>query len=520
MKNLLALIISFFIYTSLAAQKHDYVWMFGYYNSDFSIDTLRGGVNLDFNYTPAQHYRHLRLAGFNECNTSFCDSVGNLIFYSNGTGIYDRRDSLMSRGDSLNYGNYWEHSFNDSNDYLEGLRIVQSMLSLPMPGNNAKAIIIHFPVNFMVPNNIIPSYLADTLFCTEIDLTANFGFGDVLSKQVKINLDTLSYSNMSAVRHGNGRDWWIIRPYYHGNAYYKFLLTDTGIGLYNIQHEGANHENYGDFGSSCFSPNGEKYFWVTASDGIRMFDFDRCTGTLIDGGIIPFPDSLFGWDAGLVAGIAVSPNNRFLYVTSPKIVLQYDLFAANIGASVDTVAVWDGVYDPVSPLAATFFLAQLGPDGKIYLNSTNGTISLHVINRPDESGDSCLFIQRGVKLNTYNANSLPNFPNYRLGALVGSGCDTLSTLTESLRAEKEKLLKVYPNPAKDVVTVDYGFTDWNKGDVNLEISNTLGQVVYSQSIPRYSGFQRLDVSGFPVGAYQAAIIRTGAVVSLAKFVKE
>lgn len=520
MKKLFALSTLLFIYTSLAAQKHDYQWLFGSYNSYAETNELRGGRTVNFNFTPCKVDSSIKRAGFDGANISYCNADGNLSMYSNGADIYDSRDSIMMGGDSLNYGWFWEYWITDSASRYEGLSLLQSMLALPDPGDSLQMYLTHFTVRFNWPTGGTPSYLTDTTYYSKVDFGGNFGFGTVTSKNQKLNWDTLTYSNLSAVKHGNGRDWWIIRPYYQGNCYYTFLLTDTGLGLSHIQCAGSMHHGYGDLGSSCFSPDGEKYFWVTSTDGIYMFDFDRCTGMLSNGQIIPWPYPTFKDSINLAGGVAVSPNNRFLYVTTSVIVLQYDLLAPDIGASVDTVAFWDGGYDPMPPLASTFFLEQLGPDGKIYINASNSTISLHVINRPDEQGDSCLFVQRGLKLNTYNSTSMPNFPNYRLGALAGSACDTLSTLTEDIRAEKEKLLKVYPNPAKDIITIDYGFTDWNKGDVNLEISNTLGQVVYSQSIPRYSGFQRIDVSGFSVGAYQAAIMRKRAVVAVAKFVKE
>ena len=68
--------------------------------------------------------------------------------------------------------------------------------------------------------------------------------------------------------------------------------------------------------------------------------------------------------------------------------------------------------------------------------------------------------------------------------------------------------------------MDYGFTDWNKGAVSLEITNALGQVVYTQALPMYSGFQRLDVSRFASGMYDIAIKRNAALVAAAKLVKE
>jgi hypothetical protein len=68
---------------------------------------------------------------------------------------------------------------------------------------------------------------------------------------------------------------------------------------------------------------------------------------------------------------------------------------------------------------------QLGPDGKIYAACASGVKSFHVIHNPDEKGLNCDYQQHGVALPTYNAFSIPSFPNFRLGPLDGSSCDTL-----------------------------------------------------------------------------------------------
>jgi hypothetical protein len=395
------------------------------------------------------------------------------------------------------------------------------MLALPSPADSSKVYLCHLTNHRDIFQGGFEVYTCDSSFYSIIDLGGNNGLGEVISKNVLINSDTLTSGCFSATRHGNGRDWWILHPYWQGNnCYYEFLLNDTGIGLYNIQCLGPEKLYDGALPSSCFSPDGSKYFWVDAGDGIRMFDFDRCTGTLSNPQIIAFPYPGFGDSVTLASGIAVSANNQYLYIAANVVVLQYDLFAADISSSVDTVGIWDHTYDPSPPFAIDFFSEQLGPDGKIYINSADGVKHLSVINKPDFPRDSCMFTQHSLDLTTYNASSLPNFPNYRLGALKDSPCDTLNTMTEDIRTLKEQILKVFPNPASDYTIIDYGFTDWNKGQVSLEICNALGQIVYTQQLPVYSGFQKIDISLFASGVYTAFIKRNGAVVATANFVRE
>ncbi|MBK6783546.1 MAG: hypothetical protein IPG79_07145 [Saprospiraceae bacterium] len=44
----------------------------------------------------------------------------------------------------------------------------------------------------------------------------------------------------------------------------------------------------------------------------------------------------------------------------------------------------------------------------------NGSYSLHVINKPDEPGKACDFVQNAIKLPNSNSGTLPNFPRFRV----------------------------------------------------------------------------------------------------------
>ena len=123
-------------------------------------------------------------------------------------------------------------------------------------------------------------------------------------------------------------------------------------------------------------------------------------------------------------GISVSPSNQFLYLTSTLEVYQFDLWSDDVEASIDTVAVYDGYESPVST-PTSFFISQLGPDGRIYINTTSNADVLHVINYPDKKGADCQFKQHGIQLPTRNLLTSQHFPNYRLVPLDGSPCDTL-----------------------------------------------------------------------------------------------
>ncbi|MDO8970688.1 MAG: PKD domain-containing protein, partial [Saprospiraceae bacterium] len=67
---------------------------------------------------------------------------------------------------------------------------------------------------------------------------------------------------------------------------------------------------------------------------------------------------------------------------------------------------------------------ELGPDGYIYGRSVGGDWSVHRIKYPERGGLACE-VQQSYYLLEYPFINLPHFPNYRLGPVDGSPCDTL-----------------------------------------------------------------------------------------------
>ena len=92
-----------------------------------------------------------------------------------------------------------------------------------------------------------------------------------------------------------------------------------------------------------------------AGQFVEIYDFDRCNGGLSN-------HRRMHYNANISGGVAISPNSRYLYVSSYEHVYQYDLWASDIESTKVTVAVYDGYQ---SPFGSKFFMAQLAPDGKI-----------------------------------------------------------------------------------------------------------------------------------------------------------
>ncbi len=494
----------FFIWAN--AQKYDYNWVLG---------DPGGNIDILFTDTSANAISHHRNVTMETSQTTISDSSGNLLFFTNGAKVFNRHDSIMLNGDSINYGLAWSEYFGGAE--YNG---IQEIIALP---TDTSAIwnLIHYTVAYSP--DTFPYLWIYWVKESKIDMRGDSGLGKVVFKDKQLIQDTVS-SYVTACQHANGRDWWVLTHQTSTNCLYTLLVQPDTVIQYPMQCLGDNYLSM-DAGQAAFSPDGTKFAWVGGYSGINIYDFDRCTGLLSNPVNLPF---YWTYNREYQFGLSFSPNSRFLYIAQSTYIFQFDLSESDLAASVDTVGQYIPPPDSTSA-AARYDLMQLAPDGKIYITGNNSVKWMHVINQPDLKGDSCNFVNYGFRLPNDNNWGLPNYPgNYRLGPLRGSPCDTIyktdttGTDTTSVgfaRVKNEKILKIYPNPAAGYAIIDYGFTDWSMGtNVEMEISNAINEVIYSCRLPMYSGYQRLDVSHFASGFYTVSIKRRGAVIAVNKLV--
>ncbi len=387
----------------LASQNHDHVWVFGYNSPTGELD--RGGCVLDFNYEPPLAYEQERDMNLDVTVASTCDSTGSLELYTNGIYLANFEHEMIENGDSLNPGQI-------ADEWApHGYPVFQSALALESPDNQGFFNIFHLKIEY---HNTL-SLAVSTLYRTKVDMNANNGLGKVLSKNEELMIDGV-FGTLSAVKHANGRDWWVVVSDALANNYHLLLLSPEGAEKFSEQSLLPEISTYTS-GTIVFSPDGSKMArYEVGLEKLMVYGFNRCQG------LFELQKTILVPDANLGGGISFSQNSEYLYATTTSHIFQFDLTSPDIPASIDTVAIYDGA---VSSFPTTFFASQLGPDGRIYINTTNNTDILHVINYPDKKGDACQVVQGGVQLPTRNRFTSQHFPNYRLGPLDGSPCDTL-----------------------------------------------------------------------------------------------
>ncbi len=471
-------------------------WIFGYSIDDST--SVSGNMLMDFSgdtmqistlYTDMEYY---------ETNASACDTAGNLLFYTNGIHIRDQSHQIMAGWDTLNPGLTADMWFNG------GYRPPQGALILPKPGSDSLYYLFHASFGLYDQFEIVVR--GNYLYYTLIDMSRNNGLGEIIDLNHVLVDDFLDYGKVNACRHANGRDWWVLMSKFDSPDYYVFLLDPQGV--HDMDMTSGTTTIKKGLGQSVFSPDGSKYaafhgYSFAEGSFLYVYDFDRCAGTLQE----VAHDNII--DTAYCMGAAISPNSRYLYLPSGRYLYQYDLDATDIAATRTTVAVWDGFVD-WGMFPTTFYLAQLAPDGKIYIGSNSSVRYLHVVEQPDSAGLACSVAQHGLQLPHFNAFTMPHFPHFRLGALPNSPCDTLGVGVGVAPAvpfggdgERGHALSLLasPNPARDVVHLSFGAA-LRRGGL-LRVYDLWGRQVHTLPLSAAAVGCSVDVCTWAAGTYVA-----------------
>lgn len=432
-----------------------------------------------------------RMMNFDETIGMISNRNNDILFYSNGIYIANALDDTMQNGSGLNPSAFTSSRFN------YGLLLPQGNLVIPFPNDSMKYYLFHETLEITIP--------ATTLFLyySVIDMNLNGGLGAVTQKNAILINDSLNSGKLTACKHANGRDWWIFAHKRTSTLMYKWLVTSTGIQgpwiddliTYRTVTQSQN----------LFSQDGSKYACYDAYTDLDIWDFDRCSGVFSNQIHIAVNDS------AVATGAAFSPSGRFLYLSSSSYIYQFDLQASNVDSSRVTVGVWDSTTTQGFP--ANFFLMGLAPDGKIYVNAPNGVTVLHVINHPDSAGMACDFCQHCIPLPGFNNATMPNFPNYFLGAEGSTVCDSLPT-SVSVPRQKEEDYSVFPNPAYSDLYVTVG----KEKIESVKVMNSLGQPIELEYDIIKNEYLHFNVTELKSGVY-FIFIETGTKRVQRKFVR-
>lgn len=392
------------------SQLYDYNWLIGYGGGINNHDTNFGMNHINFDTFPASlEYIMEGELGFNENSITMSDNFGEILFYTNGEEVYNSLHIPMENGNNL-----------VPPSGLFGQIAPQNIFSIPFPGTKDSFLLIYheWKIHWYDGYNFL--IMSPDLRYAVIDMTKNDGLGSIVSKHNIIIQDTFAPNFLTTCRHANGRDWWVLLWKQKTNEVYHLLIDINGIRIMFI--DSVDNKIDFDLGQGNFSPDGNKYAIVNLKNKdniyLDLFDFNRCSGRLSNQRRLKYDPNINPYSGGL----SFSHDSRYLYISLCTEIFQYDLWAEDVLASEKLVAVWDGSLDP---FPTHFYLAQLAPDGRIYISCKNGVKSIHVIKHPDRTDTLCEVEQRGLKLISYNGFTMPNYPYFRMGPDDGCPCDTL-----------------------------------------------------------------------------------------------
>jgi hypothetical protein len=477
-KNLWLLLLLLWLQHSALAQKEATYWFFGEKGGwDFSAGAPRP------------------IAG-SAMTTSFPTAVisdgqsGELLFYSNGAQVWNRQHQVMPHGEGL-------PTFRD---------IFQGTLILPVPGQAQQYYL--FTLGLALP----PPERETNLFYSRVDIRLAGGLGDVVEMEKNRQLPGSFTEQLTAIRHANGRDYWVLVHEWPGAYFQVFLVDPTGARLAQRVAVGPELRQVDFFSAlSGFlraSPDGRHLAYSTPSRELplSLFDFDPATGQISH--YVPLGQLLDG------GGVAFSPDNTKLYAQDYRffnrergernVVVQYDLQAgddAAIAASGQSVVAGNPATNINSKEqeATGFYAWQIGLDGRLYGASgyeDPGTSvvgdNLYVIPYPNRRGYAC-----GIRYQTVDFRpgqlgpGLPNFLQHYFNGLEaapepGSPCE-------------QAKVSIFPNPATESFRVQVG--GGCDGAYSLIIYDVLGRRILARSVAETLHERQVNIASLAAGVY-------------------
>jgi len=320
------------------------------------------------------------------------DPCGNLLFYSDGTAIWNKKHSLMTNGNGLAGNN----------------QSAEAVLIVPLPLSDSLYYV--FTTDAYGGN--------DGVQYSIVDISLQGKDGEVITKNIQ--LYGQCSEKLTAILHANKKDYWILTHDWNNSRYKVFLLTDAGLNftpVVSVLGPVTNSSVENALGHLRPSPNGTlvaSTFWY--QNILEIYNFNNSTGALT------LKTTLTNFDHTRPYSIEFSHDNSILYVGEAATggnndIYQFDVKASNIAGS----------RYKITTANYRFGNFGLGPDGKFYIAKFNQSY-LGVITNPNTFGSGVNYVSNGFNLGSQvSMLGLPNpifpieiqNPEYLLSAVVG-----------------------------------------------------------------------------------------------------
>jgi hypothetical protein len=461
---------------SAYAQKQGNIWYFGDhagldFNSGSPIPLIDGQT-----LSPDSFSRVI------EGTAVISDSAGSLLFYSNGTKVWNKNHQVMPHGDSL----------------LGNFSSTQSALIVAAPGSSR-----YFYV--FTTSDFNYQDLQYGFRYSIVDICLDGGLGDVIQGQKNVLiLDTVA-EKLTAVRHSNGVDYWIIVHKYYSRDFYAYRLSSTGIIDTVISTVGSRHPlpsnpNITAYAIGCMkaSPNGQKLCCVSTNGQClaEYFDFNKSTG-IVSNWVNIQTNTIYNY-----YGVAFSPDNSKLYIAGD--LNDYNIYQYNLNAGSGNA---DSVMASRTGIAIqnyNYFGLQLATNGKIYASRGYPNQFLSVINSPNNLGLSCNYIDTAVYLSGKKTSyGLPNFIDSYDYSNTQYDCPAF---VEEIFCVNS--VSIYPNPLNSNSQLTFTHSPLNH-PADIIINNIDGREVGRYHVQVGSTSEKIKLPKMAKGVYVARLVGEG-----------
>jgi gliding motility-associated-like protein len=381
-----------------------------------------------------------------EGTSSISDSLGNLLFYTDGITVWNKLHATMDNGDSL----------------LGHQSSTQSALIVQRPCHKDQFYIFTTPFIGL-----------GQLHYSEVDLSLNGGLGAITSvKNIPLGTNPTS-EKLAAVWHADEQSLWLIsQEPFQTNRFYVYSISSNGVDTNAVVSTAGVNENDGQ-GSLKSNIQGNMLISCTKLSA-NILNFDPATGIVSDKFVIPM--SAIPQNTALMPSFydaEFSPNGNLVYITLGG---GMNVYQIDLTQPTEQDVIGSLLKIGSSPLYSGILMGalQLGPDGKIYA-ARGSTDSLARINNPNTLGLACGFTYNAIPLNGVCLYGLPSFQRqYRY---YFDECP-LPTFPEPEKPEVPLEIPNIITPNGDGTNDSFILKNVVPGQVSLTIANRWGNTVF------------------------------------------
>lgn len=294
-----------------------------------------------------------------EGSTVVTDTTGAMLFWSNGSTLFNRDNQAMPNGTGLNIN-------------ASATQTVAAFPSIQNPGT-------YFVVTNTGANEVGGS---GQLYYSKVDLSLDGGKGDVTAvKNVPLGGSSDASESLTAIPNAEGDGFWVLTAQANTPNILAFEFDGDGPVSGTPVASAMSTNNGNQFGTLNVSEDLSQVVQLTGSTSgrsqVRVLNMNGATGTV---------EEKFSWDLPTGSGTGgsgysadFSPAGDYVYAT--KIFGGARLFryqVAGATSAADVVATEENL----AGIGATGGQVRRGPDGRMYIANRTAT-ALSVVNTPD-----------------------------------------------------------------------------------------------------------------------------------------